>query len=372
MKNKNRYFICGLMSLFVAPFNIAADMPVKEELRWFEVEIILFKETSEKGLSNESWAKDSKLQLPENLIDFLQPKSEAILISNNNESLKQQTGIETDVEPGSGSEQAYILLNDQFLQLKAEALNISRNARYTLLNHFSWRQPVLNKKNATNIRIAGGHDYHELFDYSGEKKLEILTPIDDDINLTSSSELGSEGASNLELQSPTDSSIEDKLNPQIKPTTVDEQSLIPVALPWVPEIDGSIAIYIHRNYLHVDANLVYRKPNKEQIDIFDLANQLPNLDEPTQIITSLDHQEPAKALDANHFAWQYDRDFLSVETEKVYTERLFNYPLEQTRRLRSTELHYFDHPLIGMLVIIRPYEIVSAEEINHSIDINQQ
>ena len=31
--------------------------------------------------------------------------------------------------------------------------------------------------------------------------------------------------------------------------------------------------------------------------------------------------------------------------------------LTQTRRMRSGELHYLDHPLFGLLVQVRPYEL---------------
>ncbi len=43
-----------------------------------------------------------------------------------------------------------------------------------------------------------------------------------------------------------------------------------------------------------------------------------------------------------------------VDTERKQLEpHLYSYPFQQYRRVRSGEIHYFDHPLMGMLVQIR-------------------
>jgi len=357
-----------------------------EQPRWFEIEVILYKNASESGLTNESWAKDIQMNLPEKMIDFLQPF----------ETLDQHAGndlpdINTDTNVNTGQtdadnmvlalspeqlqmQQPFVKLDENLLQLKAEALNISRHVSYKLLTHFAWRQPVLGKKQASNLRIAGGFDHHETFDYSGEKKLETLEA-EDEISerLDDSSVNGDIG---LLLDQQTASKITPTRN---SPYTIDDKTVLvdsakihniePIALPWVPEIDGSIRVYIHRNYLHVDTDLFYRRPDKEEIDIFELSSQLPILDtfqsvDDPKIITPLDNTllTSPSIIDDNSFAWEYDGDFLSNDTEKVFTERLFNYRLKQKRRLRSNQLNYFDHPLIGMLIIIRPYELEVQEE----------
>ncbi len=173
------------------------------------------------------------------------------------------------------------------------------------------------------------------------------------------------------------------------PTT--QESLIlakPKPLDWVPEIDGEIKVYIHRNYLHVDTNLVYRKPQEITVDIFHLdeqpfaytfSNKNPlatnlleeqSINNPTigngsssnsSSSNSTDNSNPFSVPSTN-FNWEFDSDFLNQKAEKLFTQKLFNYPLIQERRVRSGELHYFDHPLIGMLIIIRPYETEVFED----------
>ena len=46
-------------------------------------------------------------------------------------------------------------------------------------------------------------------------------------------------------------------------------------------------------------------------------------------------------------------------------EQTFNhYYLQQSQNLKADELHYFDHPLFGMLVIVTPYEIQETNNDN--------
>jgi hypothetical protein len=42
--------------------------------------------------------------------------------------------------------------------------------------------------------------------------------------------------------------------------------------------------------------------------------------------------------------------------------RLASFPLQQLRRVISTQVHYFDHPLMGMIVQIRRYERPQASD----------
>ena len=40
---------------------------------------------------------------------------------------------------------------------------------------------------------------------------------------------------------------------------------------------------------------------------------------------------------------------------------LRGYRIEAERRMRSKEIHYFDHPLIGVLILITPEEQLTDE-----------
>lgn len=93
-------------------------------------------------------------------------------------------------------------------------------------------------------------------------------------------------------------------------TTIDER------LP-VRSLDGTIKLHLGR-YLHLETDLLYRSS-----------------------------QPPAAPAVNNTF-------LMSINEIKP-PQTLFR--MRQTRRLRSGELHYLDHPMFGMLILITPYEL---------------
>ncbi len=83
----------------------------------------------------------------------------------------------------------------------------------------------------------------------------------------------------------------------------------------VQSLEGSITVSANR-YLHVDVDLFYRQdePVEKDQNIFNIF------------------------------------DVFRIED----TPRVFR--MNQTRRMRSGETHYFDHPKFGMIVLVTPYE----------------
>lgn len=96
----------------------------------------------------------------------------------------------------------------------------------------------------------------------------------------------------------------------------------------LPRMEGSLKLVLSR-YLHIYADLIYREPLSgattafpmEEVDLFSQAEESYLL--PTQP--------------------QYQI-----------------YHLQQSRRMRSRELHYLDHPLFGMAILVTPYEVKEA------------
>jgi len=78
------------------------------------------------------------------------------------------------------------------------------------------------------------------------------------------------------------------------------------------ELDGSVTLVLSR-YLHIYTDLIFRKPV--------IVEQL---DEETQEISE--------------------------------TRALFDIPVQSHRRMRSRELHYLDHPMVGILIEVTPVE----------------
>lgn len=118
----------------------------------------------------------------------------------------------------------------------------------------------------------------------------------------------------------TDESIATNSTIPLQPRLDNALTLAP---PVQPYIEGSIKVMLAR-YLHVDTDIMY------------FAKHTPLENNTT---TEMDS---AVALDD-----KYRED----------SNELTLYQMKQLRRrIRSTELHYLDHPVIGMLLTITPYE----------------
>lgn len=96
------------------------------------------------------------------------------------------------------------------------------------------------------------------------------------------------------------------------------------ALTTQPYVEGSIKVMLAR-YLHVDTDIMY------------FAKQAPVVD------SSASTEQDPDAIPGNKYR----------ENDNALTV----YQMKQLRRrIRSKELHYLDHPVLGMLIMITPYE----------------
>ena len=111
-----------------------------------------------------------------------------------------------------------------------------------------------------------------------------------------------------QLENPYKTDETSILRSQRQPQTFDSFALEPMPVQSVPSavLDGTVRLRRAR-YLHIDADLVYFRPAR-------LA----------QVVGS----EPQPNL----------------------------FRLAESRRMRSSELHFLDHPMFGVLVEVRPYE----------------
>ncbi len=110
------------------------------------------------------------------------------------------------------------------------------------------------------------------------------------------------------------------------------------AEPAIPfglwELDGYIKLTASR-FLHVESDLVFRA-----LQTVPVTNQITPLPETTAA--------PDKG-DNSNLTWQ------SADTPITQNQLQF-YRLTQNRRVKANEIHYFDHPLYGMIIELRPLE----------------
>ncbi|RUO44399.1 hypothetical protein CWE15_04285 [Aliidiomarina taiwanensis] len=196
--------------------------------------------------------------------------------------------------------------------------------------HTSWRQPVFTRNRSQYLRLFGGQNFTDAFDYFGRAKPEYPAALyaKQDQNMPNNVLLNPAEQQFARIQNLLEG-VESGVFYFEPPTPT--QQVLPEAperpvhgLPEnVWELDGLMRIYLVGNYLHIETNLNLRDP-----DYF------------------LEQQSSTKDQAE---AW------LSGAKEEVSFLRAYN--LKQLRRVISHEKHYFDHPKFGVLVEIRRTEL---------------
>lgn len=186
--------------------------------------------------------------------------------------------------------------------------SLARARNYRPLLHTAWRQPIGPGKNNVKIRLAGGKDYAGRYGLLGKL-------------LTSGDQPASEGL-------------------------------------W--EVDGYVQLSASR-FLHVETEMLFRRPA-------DVILPPPAADSPVpaDVVTTTDTAATTEPATATNPATTPPTDagpgWQTTDTLLVAEDHLQFYKLSQGRRLKANELHYFDHPLFGLLIVLRPLEPGSAGE----------
>lgn len=182
------------------------------------------------------------------------------------------------------------LLPTSTYELTPQADDLRRHAGFSVLLHTAWRQDDRGRASAPTFRIKGGKDYSGSFMPDGSVY------------------------SNDMAESPVDDVIEES-----------------VAKPQY-ELNGKLQIYV-QHYLYADAQFDLKRPSVREVVI-----------ETTEYAEPTEEQSSDSVVAGNMQQIEY-----TTEVEKF----LKSYRLDQKRRMRSGEIHYFDHPLMGMIIQVR-------------------
>ena len=214
-----------------------------------------------------------------------------------------------------------------------------------VLLHTAWAQPVFARNRGRKMRLLGGRNFSEEYDFFGFPKArsgyaELLEEL-----------RYSNVSSNLEHRAirataATDLATDDMFNDINTLFTAIERnefnfvdyahrdvnlpqrpSRVPAGTPnQVWEFDGLLEIYLVGNYLHI----------APEFNLREVITLNPSARSPEQ---------------------QVD-DFLNNNDNSL--KFLRNYTFNQLRRVISHQLHYFDHPHYGMVIEIRRTDLSSA------------
>ena len=206
----------------------------------------------------------------------------------------------TPTVDGEISETAFQQLAPSQLQLSAIIKQLRRSSAYTPLLHLGWRQPGFGRDLAPAVLI---YPYPE-------------QPASKEGNPTGAAEEADQTVKAL---------------PAIASNEWQGKS----------HIFGYIRLFLSR-YLHIDSDLVLSKPVEavpHQLILNDISALIHNEDEENYFNSPYQLLMPPKtplrqaaSLDENYY-----------------------FRIDENRRLRKQELHYFDHPRFGMLIMVRDY-----------------
>lgn len=166
---------------------------------------------------------------------------------------------------------------------------LKQHAGFEVLMHTAWRQGDQGKSSAPVFHIQAGKDFSKQFNADGSEK-------------------GAVTASAYGFQE----------------ETIDKP---------LYELDGKLQIYV-QHYLYAETTLDLKAPSVREVK---LQEQQIELD------------SPVNGAESNVQVGNLTEISPTVEVE----EFLKSYRMEQKRRMRSTETHYLDHPLLGMVIQVR-------------------
>ena len=251
-----------------------------------------------------------------------------------------------------------ILLPKSIMRLDDLYEKLKNQRDITPIIHLSWRQQVhFGRENGQTIRLYAGQNYVEQFDAQGspliadtdalidslnpqteefyipEQELALLSPEQKVAALTQIN--GPETMDTEDIFATIDDALSDDSPINFEHT--DEKTKQPInnadsaLLKELWQLDGGITVYL-RNvgrvpYLHIDSNLDYRQP------IYDPKKAAKIQDLPNSVLVQ-------GAIAVN---------------QPIQPNYLQSVNFNQLRRVISKQVHYFDHPLFGMIVQINRY-----------------
>ena len=250
--------------LISALFFLLINTSFAEDMRYYDVEVVIIENLSNKSRNSENWPLQVNLVQAEKTVQLGQP------------ALKEWLPKVVDLKS------SYKLLKADTYQLTDKVEKISESKTQRVIFHTAWRQPGLDKKQALPIYF----------------KREVPAPpvVEDLSNSDQSSE---------------DGSIAAKSNPSI--------------------LEGILRVTLAR-YLHLEAELT-------------LKDKIPEIENSDNPFSVLDNQSELNNIDKQGVIH-------------------FN---QKRRRIRSKELHYLDHPALGILILITPYEIPEDQAANSTV-----
>lgn len=182
------------------------------------------------------------------------------------------------------------MLPDSEYKLIPQKDKLRKHAGFEVLMHTAWRQGDQGKSSAPVFHIQAGRDFSKDFNADGTEKGSLA------IDTTN----------------------------RFREETIDKP---------LYELDGKLQIYV-QHYLYAETTLDLKAPSVREVTL---------QEQPIELDTQV------SGADSNVQVGNLTEISPTVQVEKF----LKSYRMDQKRRMRSTETHYLDHPLLGMVIQVR-------------------
>ena len=300
---------------------------------WYQVEIFLFENKNPiPNDDKEVWSKDISLLYPANLQHLIDPTENTSLPDENlktsetqstpSPGLTAQETVETEktsdlFEP----EQPFIILDSESHTLTGDVNALIRSRKYRQLAHLAWRQPMLDKSSAPNIVLSGGKQFDQNNELEGTVSIHVSRYLHISTNLW---------LTHFEPNFGQPSHHWPPLPPQPQPPKQEAPAFMQTDISL-----DSLSSNSSENWNFADA-----RPSPAPADSFSFENDQFEIENKT---------------------------FAGIPSSKYITTQVVTF--KNKRRMRSGELHYIDHPLIGMIIKIDKYfpeelKFIQSEENN--------
>ncbi len=330
----------------------AKALPDKDYWRWFEVEVLVFKQRIADDSSEQFQLSPTRVDARNKrdfLTSFLSNRPRALIrglpvceplddtqkidLACRYENEEQwipiagnplappaqlmalpETPVVIDGKGGDiNTAAAPFLVPADKLELNEIRTELEEKGHAKPLLHLAWRQPVFKKGVGPKSRLFAGKNYSNDFFYDGFPKNddEFIAPLENQ----SSHALQSD----IEQLFALIESGRKPFKPLSKIPQPEQMRSLNEKNPLVWEFDGLIDIYLIGNYLHIDGEFNLRERSS-------LERSGNSIEEQAQ---------------------------LALAGAQTDTEFLRSYYFSQLRRVISHETHYFDHPKLGVVVQIR-------------------
>lgn len=227
------------------------------------------------------------------------------------------------------------VLDKEQYRLTVSAEKLENSSNYDLLLHVSWRQPVFSSKNNSAVFL------HDKINEQLSEEIQSELKQQQDAMLSGNSASLDQTAylDNVD----TDANLDFSSGPALVPERHDAGN--PVG-PEPQRFFGAFKLSLSR-FLHIDIDMIYRSE-------LTTADANASNDE---------EAEPGSAPGKNQFAAFLSQD---IRDETSGLNQLETKPQDfrmvASRRIKSDEIHYFDHPAFGVVTMISRYEFPDKEE----------